>query len=125
MRLRRRAADHVHVPPHPPAHPSMPAPKRPRTAAARLLAAVVADQELTLDALATPLQLPVSALEACLDGTHTLALDVQMRLAALATMMAPRHERQARALYAQAQAALRMAESAGERHMTYPREFYK
>ena len=96
-----------------------------RTAAARLLSAVVADDEISLGALAAHLRLSVATLEDCVDGIRPLELEAQLRLAALVCLVAPRHERLARALYAQAQAAMRVAQASPNRHMTYPKEHFR
>lgn len=58
----------------------------------------------------------------CRDGIRPLEPAVQMKLAAGALIVAPEHERLARTLYAQAQAALRLEESGAVRHLTYPKE---
>ena len=62
----------------------------------------------------------VEELESCRRGDARLPLDLQMRLAAVALLHAPALGRQARALYAQAQAALRVEAGEVGRHRTYP-----
>jgi hypothetical protein len=51
-----------------------------------------------------------------------LELEEQMRLAAVTLTIAPEHGRLARALYAQAQAALRAQSPGGRLHLIYPKE---
>lgn len=85
---------------------------RTETAAARLLRRLVADDAGILTRLSEHSRIPIAQLLACHDGELRLAPVKQMQIAATVVTLAPKHERLAHALYAQAQAELRV--SAGE-----------
>jgi len=99
-------------------------PKGPRrvSTAGKLLAAVTREGKRTLDEIALRAQVSTKELEECRDGSRSLELEAQMRLAAAILAIAPEHERKAYALYGQAQAALRMREDPGRSHQFYPRD---
>lgn len=90
--------------------------------AARLLLAIERGGEVPLAELARLTGVSEPTLAGCRDGVRPLDADVQMKLAASVLILAPAHQRLARTLYAQAQAALRLEESGGLRHLTYPKE---
>lgn len=96
-----------------------------QTAAGRLLAELARDPVIELATIARHLGVEESLLEQCRGGHVALPPAVQMRLAALVLLLAPRHDRRARSLYAQAQAALRLEQAEIEGHLTYPRERFR
>lgn len=95
------------------------------TTAGRLLVELARDPAVELSYVALRLGVEEGLVEHCRAGHATLPTAAQMRLAALALLIAPQLGRRARALYAQAQAALRIEEGVTEGHMTYPREQYR
>jgi hypothetical protein len=94
------------------------------TAAGRLIAAIVARGAPPLDELAHAAGTTAARLEQCRSGACALELEQQIRLAAVVAAI-PELERPARALFAQAQAALRAASRTTEGHLTYPREHFR
>lgn len=96
-----------------------------RTSVARLLEAIVASAPAMVPELARLLGADPAHLDECRDGRRAMPPELQMQLAALVVSLLPEHARPARRLYAQAQAALRVEASAGERHQIYPKEFYR
>jgi hypothetical protein len=99
--------------------------RRKRSTAARLLDLIAERDEASLADVARAARTPVSRLTECQAGIRPLDLDQQLRLAAVAESIAPELVRPARALFAQAQAALRMHASEGQRHLTYPIEPFR
>ncbi len=99
--------------------------QRPLTTAGRLLRRVTEQGPLELSALARGVGVSARRLEECRRGVRPLELESQMRLAAAVATMAPEHAGGARALYAQAQAALRVEASVDCRHTTYPRQHFR
>lgn len=69
--------------------------------------------------IARQIRVSVRHLRECRDGIRPLETESQILLAALATVLAPEHERLARRLYAQAQSALRVREGAVDSHSVY------
>ena len=100
-------------------------PSRRPTAAARLIDDIDALGTLTLLEVARMARLSAAQLEACRNGIRPLDHDEQLRLAAVAASLSPTLERRARALFAQAQAALRMNASLVQQHLTYPKEHFR
>jgi hypothetical protein len=92
------------------------------TTAGRLLAAIEDAGRVTLAELAPGVGVRPQRLAECRRGVHPLELEEQMRLAAVTLILAPEHGRPARALYAQAQAALRARSPGDHLHLTYPKE---
>lgn len=90
--------------------------------AGRLLVAISRNDAFLLDEIAQRTRISKQHLDECRDGTRSLGLEEQMRLAAVLIAIAPDYERKAHALYGQAQAALRMREDPGRSHQLYPRD---
>ena len=96
------------------------------TGAGRLLEELTRDGTITLRALAMVLEVSERRLAECRDGKGRLDPKIQLKLASLAPVMAPKLKLTARRLHAQARAALEYeAEGAETRHASYPREQFR
>ena len=96
------------------------------TAAGRLLEELTADGTITLRALAMVLEVSEQRLAECRDAKGRLEPSVQLKLANLAPLMAPKLRLSARRLYVQARAALEYETNGSEtRHASYPREQFR
>jgi len=96
------------------------------TAAGRLLEELTRDGTITLRALAMVLEVSEQRLAECRDGKGRLAPKIQLKLATIAPVMAPKLNLMARRLHAQARAALEYeANGAETRHTSYPREQFR
>jgi hypothetical protein len=96
------------------------------TAAGRLLEELTRDGTVTLRALANVLEVSEQRLAECRDGKGRLAPQIQLKLASLAPVMAPKLNPMARRLHAQARAAFEYeANGAETRHTSYPREQFR
>jgi hypothetical protein len=87
--------------------------------------ALLADGSRTTDDIARATGIAPTRLEECRRGTRPLELEQQLRLAAACAGLAPKLERQAHALFAQAQAALRVRADLTRGHMIYPKEHFR
>jgi len=109
-----------------PTHVSGSAGSRQRlSTAGKLLDAIAKQGEPKLEEIARYLRIKVRRLEECRDGICPLEPEMQMRLAATVVALGSEHKRLAYALYAQAQAALRMQQEPDRSHKYYPRERFR
>ncbi len=96
------------------------------TGAGRLLEELTRDGAITLRALAMVLEVPEKRLAECRDGRGRLDPRIQLKLADLAPIMAPKLALSARRLHVQARAAVEYeANGAETRHASYPREQFR
>jgi len=95
------------------------------TAAGRLLRIIAAEGCTDMEQLVRETRIAQDRLQSCTDGDGRLDPLEQLRLAAFAEQFGGDARRHALALYAQAQAALRMESGATERHTTYPKEHFR
>ena len=98
---------------------------RPRVTTAGRLLAELSRSGADLAPIARGLGCDFAHLDACRAGEVQLSHEQQMRLAALALLVAPEHGRRARALYAQAQTAIRLEVGEIVSHTTYPKEHFR
>jgi hypothetical protein len=89
------------------------------TTAGRLLRAMAASGHGDLGLIGRQIKVSTRRLQECRDGIRPLDVEQQILLAAVATVLAPEHERLARHLHAQAQSALRVREGSVDSHSVY------